>query len=105
MIASAQTTSGGPSLSLIEAGLVLTTVVVAMGYPQIASSLFSRVGTLFDQVARRRVLSVCVVLGLRRVAAKTLACSCGVITLGFRPGMDIMTELPNVVRCAIYTRK
>lgn len=57
MLASPET-SVGTSLQVIEAGLTLTTIALALCFPQTASGLFSRLERLLGKLARKRALSV-----------------------------------------------
>jgi hypothetical protein len=51
----------GPSLLVIEAGLTLVVLAIALGFPQVGHRLFFRLSSLFGNLARRRALSVCAV--------------------------------------------
>ena len=51
-------TSAGPSLQVIELGLTLVTVALALCFPRAASGLFSRLESVFGRLARKRALCV-----------------------------------------------
>jgi hypothetical protein len=53
--------SDKPSLLLIEVGLTLLTLAIALGWPQVGSKFFRSIERLFGKLARRRALSVFVV--------------------------------------------
>jgi hypothetical protein len=53
-------TSAGPTLLVLELGLTLITVVLAFWFPRTALGLFSRLETMFGQLARRPALSILV---------------------------------------------
>ena len=53
--------SSGPSILLVEAGLTLLTLVVALGWPRAGAGIFRRIERILGELARRRGLSVAVV--------------------------------------------
>jgi hypothetical protein len=56
-----QAPANGPSLGLIEGGLAVLALVVSFGLPEFGSLWFGRIECAFNQLARRRSLSVAVV--------------------------------------------
>ncbi|HEY3455188.1 MAG TPA: hypothetical protein VGK64_11345 [Bryobacteraceae bacterium] len=51
-------TSAGPSLQVVEIGLTLITVALALCFPRTASGLFSRLESILGRLARKRALCV-----------------------------------------------
>ena len=60
-VVTAAPASSGSSILLIEAGLTLLMVLIAVGWPRAGSGIFGKIERALGELARRRALSVAVV--------------------------------------------